>query len=51
VERNEYVVVYLPFEESDLTVESLEFGKDEEEALNEFKVRHPNARVKSVTAH
>jgi hypothetical protein len=50
MQRNEFVVVYMPFEGSDMTLESLEFGVDEAEALREFKTVHPTARVKSVTS-
>jgi hypothetical protein len=32
-----------------MTLESTEFGKDDEEALQEFNARHLNVRVKSVT--
>lgn len=49
MERNEYVVVYFPFEGSDMVLESLEYGATDEEALKEFKERHTAARVKSVT--
>jgi hypothetical protein len=48
--RSEFVVVYMPFEGSDMTLESLEYGTDEAEALSEFKAAHPTARVKSVTS-
>lgn len=47
--RNEYVIVYQPFETSDMTLEALAFGKDDEEALKEFKMLHPQQYVKSVT--
>lgn len=50
MKRSEYVVVYLPFEGSDMTLESLEFGRDEDEALKEFKMLHPAMRVVSVKA-
>ena len=48
MQRSEFVVVYMPFEESDMTLESLEYGVDEAEALREFRMNHPTARVKEV---
>lgn len=49
MQRNEYVVVYMPFENSDMTLDTLEFGVDEGEALRLFTLLHPVARVVSVT--
>lgn len=49
MERNEYVVVYFPFDGSDMVLESLEYGATDEDTLKEFKERHTAARVKSVT--
>lgn len=49
MKRSEFVIVYLPFDTSDMELEALSFGKDEEEALREFNSRHPQVRVKSVT--
>jgi predicted DNA-binding protein (UPF0251 family) len=48
MQRSEFVVVYMPFEASDMTLESLEYGVDEAEALREFRMNHPTARVKEV---
>ena len=46
--RKTYVVTYLPFEGSDMTLESLEFGKDENEAQKEFEMHHLNFRIKEI---
>ena len=46
--RKTYVVTYLPFEGSDMTLEILEFGKDENEAQKEFEMHHPNFRIKEI---
>lgn len=45
---NEYVIVYRPFETSDMTLEALSFGDDEAAALNEFRLLHPTMHVESV---
>jgi hypothetical protein len=50
MQRSEFVIVYMPFEDSDMTLEQLEFGKDEADALKEFEKTHPVARVKEVKA-
>jgi hypothetical protein len=49
MERSEFVVVYLPFETSDMTLEALAHGATEEDATKDFRTRHPNESIKSVT--
>ena len=45
----EYLIVALPFAQSDATAEYTEFGVNEEDALKQFRVRYPLFRVKEVT--
>ena len=48
MQRSEFIVVYMPFDGSDMTLEQFEFGKDEEDALKEFEKTHPGVCVKEV---
>jgi hypothetical protein len=43
-----YKIICLPFQESDLEKEYEEYGKDEEDALAQFRENYPAFRVKSV---
>jgi hypothetical protein len=49
MEMKEFVIVYFPFPESDMTQEAVEFGVDDEDALKAFRKRESLFRVKSVT--
>ena len=44
-----YRIVVLPFPESDMEREYIEYGKDAEDALEQFRTNYPLFRVKSVT--
>jgi hypothetical protein len=48
--RQAFVVTYLPFSESDLELQTIEYGKDDQEAQKEFEMHHPGLRVKEVKA-
>jgi len=45
----EYLIVALPFAQSDATAEYTEYGVNEEDALKQFRTRYPLFRVKEVT--
>jgi len=49
MEMKEFIIVYFPFPESDMTKEASEFGLDDADALKAFRKRNPLWRVKSVT--
>lgn len=48
MEFRDFIVVYYPFPQSDLTAEAFETGKDEEEVRIEFEKKNPEYRVKEV---
>jgi|HubBroStandDraft_1064217.scaffolds.fasta_scaffold235486_2 hypothetical protein len=50
MEFKEFLIVAMPFAQSDLTAEFEEFAADEKTALEQFEKRCPLFRVKSVTA-
>jgi hypothetical protein len=43
-----FVVVYMPFPDSDETATREEWGKDEDDVLQQFRTNYPLWRVKSV---
>ena len=49
MQLKEYVIVALPFAESDAEATYTEWGVDDEDALKQFRTRYPLWRVKSVT--
>jgi len=48
MELKPFLIVYLPFPDSDLKSERVEYGKDEEDAQKKFEARYPAWRVKEV---
>jgi len=44
----EYVIIAEPFDTSDLTSTFYESGIDEEDALKQFRKKHPTMRVQEV---
>jgi len=48
MELKPFLIVALPFAQSDLSAEFTEFGMDEEDALKQFRARYPAFRVKEV---
>jgi len=43
-----FLVVYMPFPDSDLTSERTEYGVDEEDAVKQFRAKYSAWRVKEV---
>jgi hypothetical protein len=48
MELKSFKIVACPFPQSDVTAEYVEYGKDEEDALTQFRSQYPAFRVKSV---
>jgi hypothetical protein len=48
MELKPFTIVALPFEYSDVESEYTVYGVDEEDALKDFRQRHPAFRVKEV---
>ena len=48
MELKPFLVVYLPFPDSDLQSERIEYGKNEEDVLKKFETNYPMWRVKEV---
>lgn len=46
--RKPYIVTYMPFEGSDMTLDLLCFGRNEDDAQKEFLALHPNVRIKEI---
>jgi hypothetical protein len=49
MEFKEFLIVALPFPQSDATAEYKEYAPNEATALKQFETRYPLFRVKSVT--
>lgn len=47
-ERKQYVITYLPFPESDMELQALEFGETPEEAIQNFLRSRTAMRVKDA---
>jgi hypothetical protein len=43
-----FKIIAFPFVQSDLTTEYTEYGKDEDDALEQFRSKYPMFRVKSI---
>jgi hypothetical protein len=46
---DKFNIEFEPFELSEITSTTTEYGTSEEDARNQFEKRHPGVRVKSVT--
>lgn len=47
-EHKAYVITYLPFPDSDMELEALDFGSTPEEAIANFQRTHSAMRVKDA---
>jgi hypothetical protein len=45
---NKYIIIALPFPQSDATSEYVEYARTEEDAQKQFEARNPTFRVKEV---
>jgi len=48
MEMKAFKIVACPFPQSDATAEYVEYGKDEDDALTQFRTQNPLFRVKSI---